>query len=94
MRCKQGDLAEIIQSEYGAAVGKIVQCVRYEGDHGTYGPMWLVRARDQLAWENEAGAGLSEDGHVPDDWLRPIKPPALPDKVREKISDLEDTLTD
>jgi hypothetical protein len=92
MKCKQGDLAEIIHSEYGVSIGKIVQCVSYDGDHFQYGPMWLVRAKDGLLWEGGSGSGISMTGHIPDDWLRPIKPPALPDKVLEKIQDLEDTL--
>ena len=89
MRCKQGDLAEIIQSEFGVSVGKIVQCIRVEGNHSLHGPVWLVRGKEKLAWESgEGGMGMDDDAHIPDAFLRPIKPPPLPEKTLKKV--LED----
>ena len=85
MKCKQGDLAIIKRSIEGAAVGKIVQCISYDGDHSQYGPMWKVRAKEDLVTEY---GGVGKEVHMPDDWLEPIKPPPLPVKQREKEKDL------
>ena len=98
MKCKQGDLATIIQSVDGASVGMIVQCVRYMGDHSLYGPVWRVRANNIIVTEY---GGVSQEADVPDKWLKPIKPGDLEEKkdlaklnasdsVKELLSSIED----
>lgn len=88
MRCELGDLAEIIKSVDGLSVGKIVQCIEFSGHHSKHGPIWKVRAKTNLVTEY---GGVGTEAHMPDDWLRPIRPPQTDKDVqetREKI--LED----
>lgn len=85
MKCALGDLAEIIKSIDGISVGKIVQCIEFAGHHSKHGPIWKVRAKTDLVTEY---GGVGREAHMPDDWLRPIKPPALDksiSKSKEKI---------
>jgi hypothetical protein len=77
-----GDLAHIIRSVDGLSVGRVVQCVQVDGVHSRYGTMWLVQAQDELVTEY---GGVGHRVHLPADWLKKIMPPALPDKVREKV---------
>jgi hypothetical protein len=72
MKCSLGDLAEIVKSVDGLSVGKIVQCVQFAGHHSKHGPVWKVRSKSTLVTEY---GGVGSEAHVPDDWLRPIKPP-------------------
>ena len=74
MKNEQGGLSEIIKSVDGLSVGKIVQCVRVEGTHTQHGIIWLVRSKSDLVTEYGA---VGKECHVPDDWLRPIKPGVL-----------------
>jgi hypothetical protein len=78
-----GDLATIIQSVENASVGMIVQCIRVEGEHSLYGTIWRVRSRGILVSEH---GGISNEGDLPEKWLKKILPPplTLPSKVRRK----------
>lgn len=81
MRNKQGDLSKIIKSVDGLSVGKIVQCVSYEGKHSQHGDIWLVSCKDPLV--SEYGA-VGNRMHMPDDWMVPIKPGELDNNTIEK----------
>lgn len=83
MRCEQGDLAHVIKSVDGAAVGKTVQVIRYMGEHSLYGPVWRCRCKDELMTEY---GGLGKELDFADDWLEPIKPKNL--KVKEVSKEL------
>jgi hypothetical protein len=85
MRNKQGGLSRVIKSIDGAAVGKIVQCISYDGDHSKYGPIWKVRSKDIIVTEF---GGAGNEAHIPDDWMVPIKPGEL-DNVTDKTKKLE-----
>lgn len=75
MRCKQGDLAHIIDGALNRAnVGKLVKCIRYDGDHSKHGPIWFVESQGvQLVTEYGA---VGTSCHVPDAWLKPLPPEA------------------
>ena len=83
MSLQPGDLAVIIESVDGASVGLIVQCVSIEGEHSLFGPVWLVSSKQTLVTEH---GGVGNKAHVPEKWLRKIKPGDL-DKTKNK--DLE-----
>jgi hypothetical protein len=85
MNCTAGDLAVIIKSSLNAQVGRIVQCVKLDGSHSLFGPMWIIRSKENLM--TDIGT-LPDTCHQPDAWLRPIKPGELDkttskDKVKE-----------
>jgi hypothetical protein len=69
-----GDLARIIESVEGAAVGAIVQCSKLVGTHSLYGPIWRVTSRQKLVSEY-GGVGYEVD--VPAKWLKRIDPGEL-----------------
>ena len=66
-----GDLAIIIESVEGGSNGKIVQCVKTDGEHSLYGLMWVVTSKETLVTEH---GGVGNRAHVPQKWLRKIKP--------------------
>ena len=86
MRCKQGDLAEIIESTDGISVGRIVQCVSLYETHWIHGPCWVVRSKDDLMTEY---GSVGKTAHVPDKWLRPIKPGELDKKTTKTLEKTE-----
>ena len=81
MKCNQGDLAVVLKSLDGAAVGKIVQVVKMMGTHSQYGPVWRCRSKDILVTEF---GGIGNEADIPDDWLEPIKPPANDEATERK----------
>ncbi len=83
MNCKPGDLAVIINSvngPNGASCGAIVQCLRVEGTHSQYGPIWNVSSNSTLV--SEFG-GVGNFVQVPDDWLKKLMPPPLNTKQKQ-----------
>lgn len=81
MRCKPGDLCEIIGGVEGALKGRFVEVIEYAGEHPDYGPTWLVRSTT-LDLVTEYG-GVGDNAHAADDWLRPLPPPPPKVKVKE-----------
>ena len=77
-----GDLAIIIKSIEGAAVGKIVTCIEYAGEHSKYGRVWLVESPTALVTEF---GGIGTRAHMPQDWLRKIPKDPLPDMEEEDL---------
>jgi hypothetical protein len=69
-----GCLAVITKSVEGAAVGKIVQCIKIVGEHSLHGIIWEIRARDTLVTEY---GGVGNTAHSPASWLRKINPGEL-----------------
>jgi hypothetical protein len=97
MNCNQGDLAIIVESIEGVSTGKIVQCIRIQGDHSLYGPIWKVRSKDTLVSEH---GGVGNEVDVPDKWLKPIRGGELDQKTEiakltqsTKIKELLDSIT-
>jgi hypothetical protein len=84
MRCKQGDLAIVEESIDGLSVGKIVQVVKYIGEHSQYGPIWRCRGKDQLVTEYGA---VGQTADFADSWLRPIRPDNTKEETEETVSD-------
>lgn len=80
-----GCLAVIIQSVLGQSVGKIVQCVRQQGEHSLYGLIWQVRSKDELMSEY---GGLGNLVDVPAAWLKKINPDDL-NKTTTKDKELQ-----
>ncbi len=77
MRCKQGDSAHIIDGALNRAnVGKLVKCLRYDGDHSVLGPIWFVQSEGSDLVTEWGSVGST--CHVPDAWLRPLPPDAPP----------------
>ncbi len=83
MRCKPGDLAEVVGGALGGRhnIGKIVNVIRLDGVHEEYGPIWYVMCDDDLITEY---GGVTPDAHFADDWLRPIPKEAPKEKTDEK----------
>ena len=100
MRCRTGDLAEIIRSTCGNEGRRVVVAERYDlVRHGLYpgcanadGALaWIVQPLQLLmGFEPHKGAwGLSMDRCVfPDAWLRPIRD-GLPGERMELAQDVE-----
>lgn len=77
MRCKQGDLAEVIGGALNLTnVGKIVRVMNYRGEHSQYGPIWHCAAEDCELVTEYGGVGIGAD--FADDWLRPLPPEKTP----------------
>lgn len=75
---KPGDLAIVIKSVSGKAVGRIVTCEVIEYHDSPYGVVWLVRSpRADLT---DAGGHVSDSALMPQDWLRKIPTDPLPDE--------------
>lgn len=77
-----GDLATIVQSVMGVSVGKIVQCVDRVGVHSQYGVVWNVRSKDAIVTEY---GGHGNSAHVPEIWLRKIKPGELDKQTNRNL---------
>ena len=74
---KPGDLAIIIKSVEGKAIGKIVECMRIDHINATYGTIWWVKAPS-----NMKVVGIDEGtnmGLCPQDWMRKIPNDPLQD---------------
>lgn len=77
MRCKQGDLAEVIGGALGLQnVGKIVKVASWQGQHSRYGDIWRCVSKTGALVTEYGAVGLSAD--FADDWLRPLLPEATP----------------
>jgi hypothetical protein len=88
-KLKPGDLAFIIKSANNKSIGKVVECVKTDGEHSKYGLMWLVKSNSHMTSTN--GERLLEL-HCPQDWLKKIPNDPLSDDedtVVEKILELE-----
>lgn len=81
LRCKAGDLAEIIGGIDGLNKGKIVEVRHLEGFHSEYGAVWLIASRT-VDLITEYG-GIGKECHCADAWLKPIPLPGVAPKVRE-----------
>lgn len=77
-----GDLALIIKSVDGLAVGKIVQCNRILGVHSKYGTIWEIESPTQDL-VSEYGA-VGNVAHLPAAWLMKIPKDPLPDDEIQK----------
>ena len=75
-KLEPGDLAIVIKSVDGKAVGKIVTCISMDGVHSQLGRMWLVEASTPLP---TTGGDTLRRAHMPEDWLRKIPRDPLPD---------------
>ena len=71
MRCKVGDIAEIIESIDGLNVGKIVEVCSLQGTHTKYGPIWRVRSTGGPLITEYGAVGITCD--CADAWLLPQK---------------------
>lgn len=71
MNCKPGDLAVIVRSADGAAVGRIVEVLMGDGSHSEFGHIWRVKSRGKGVVTIHGT--LAVFFHMPDAWLRPIR---------------------
>jgi hypothetical protein len=77
MRCKVGDLCEVIGGAFNLAnIGKIVRVMQYAGEHSRYGAIWQCFQTDQSIITEYGCVGIG--AHFADDWLRPLPPDKLP----------------
>ncbi len=72
MNCKQGDMAEIIESVDGINVGKIVEVCSFQGTHSLLGPIWRIRSASGELITEYGAVGFTCD--CADKWLKPIPP--------------------
>jgi hypothetical protein len=79
-----GDLAIVIKSLDGLAMGKIVECISMDGEHTQYGKMWLCKFRTNVV--SEYGA-VGTKMHVPQDWLRKIPSDPLDEEDLYRATD-------
>lgn len=82
MNVKQGDMALIVKSTDGVNVGKIVEVLRFEGEHSKLGPIWHVRSKGYDLITMYGAVGPECD--CADDWLKPL-PPAAPEAANEPV---------
>lgn len=81
MQVKPGDVAEVIKSVDGAAIGMTVTVVSFQGHHSQYGPIWRCQSTDTIVTEF---GGFGNEADFADDWLRKIEDPStLTDKTKE-----------
>jgi hypothetical protein len=82
MRCKPGDLCEVIGGAFSLHnLGKIVEVIRWEGDHSKFGIIWHCKSSKPDLITEYGAVGNQAD--FADDWLRPIpkeKSPAANDE--------------
>lgn len=70
LNCKPGDMAIVVKSKNGDQIGRIVECIRLDGERVFSDGMTA------FAWET-APSLVGESGRstlCPDHWLRPIRP--------------------
>lgn len=82
MRCKPGIMARIVSGAFdkaGPNINKIVEVVKFVGNHPEFGPTWYCICKENLITEY---GGVSHDADIADDWLEPIEPDT-PLKVKE-----------
>jgi hypothetical protein len=85
-----GCLAVVIKSVEGASVGKIVQCVKIQGEHSLYGTIWRVRSQSTIVTEY---GGVGNEADCPAKWLKKIEPGS--DLLNKKvITKKDDELVD
>lgn len=81
MQVKPGDVAEVIKSVDGAAIGMTVTVVSFQGHHSQYGPIWRCQSKDMIVTEF---GGFGNEADFADDWLRKIEDSStLTDKTKE-----------
>lgn len=81
MQVKPGDVAEVIKSVDGAAIGMTVTVVSFQGHHSQYGPIWRCQSTDTIVTEF---GGFGNEADFADDWLRKIEDPStLIDTTKE-----------
>lgn len=74
MRCKVGDLAIVVRSEFPGHVGKLVNVVSFWGDG-----RWVVEALFEVKTVRSYRTGLEKPRNPKqpllcrDDWLRPLR---------------------
>ena len=66
-----GCLAIIMKSTLGVNVGRIVTCVRLNGEHSLYGSIWTVYSKDLITSEY---GGTGNQGDCPAKWLKRVNP--------------------
>jgi len=76
-----GDLALVIKSVTGKAMGKIVECIQIIGTDPNFGTIWLVKSPTPI--EAYHDGAKSNQSHMPQDWLRKIPKDPLPDDEEE-----------
>jgi hypothetical protein len=82
-----GDLALVIKSVTGKAMGKIVECIQIIGTDPNFGTIWLVKSPNKI--EAYHDGAQSNQSHMPQDWLRKIPRDPLPDE--EDLYSLDST---
>lgn len=96
--CKPGDLAVIIKSENAENIGLFVEVIE-PFKNGMFGPWhligdppsWVCKAKGNILFTNILGERLlTDEGPLPDECLRPIRPPSKPIQTTTK-KDLEVT---
>lgn len=81
-KIKPGDLAEVINSVDGAAVGQVVTVLSFEGEHSQLGRIWRCQSKQTLVTEYGAVGNVAD---FAEDWLLKIDDP---DTVIEDFEDL------
>lgn len=73
-----GDLAIVIKSTTGKAIGKIVECIQVDGYFGeAQTPVWLIRSSSKI---QTIGGDPGFEAHALQTWLRRIPNDPLPDE--------------
>lgn len=85
MNCKPGDLAYSVVEPYK---GRVFEVVSFWGDYQDH-PLWNVRACEPLlkfkAGRRDCPGGVSRDGCMYDQWLRPISGVPITDDVKDEV---------
>lgn len=82
LRCRKGDLAMVIKSDAGRAVGKFVDVLEFYGEAHGKDNCWFVR------YEGSTTDMFGTPYVQPDAWLLPIRPGDL-DETEEAEKELE-----
>lgn len=87
-----GDLAIVIKSATGKAIGKIVECIKIDGFFGeAQTPVWLVHSSSKI---QTIGGEAEFEAHVLQTWLRRIPNDPLPDEDFEVEKENLNTLVE
>ncbi|WP_186215901.1 hypothetical protein [Burkholderia gladioli] len=87
MNCKPGDLAIIIKTRSGEAIGWIVRVLEIGREIPDLGYAWCIKTSKPVYVESIASGkhSYTDEPLCPDSWLRPISGIPMTDDVTDEV---------